>query len=85
MPETLYPAAESDLEAELLQREALDRLRQLFDKLDQAKRELLILRFVAGLTSSEIAVVIGKSEAATKKQLTRTLHTLKEQYHDPNR
>jgi len=41
---------------------------------------LLVLRFVARLTIREIAVVIGKSEAATHKRLTRTLHALAVQF-----
>jgi RNA polymerase sigma-70 factor, ECF subfamily len=69
-------------EAEVLRREDLWRLNRLVSTLDPSKRELLVLRFVAGLTTPEIARVIGKSEAATKKQLSRTLQTLKEQYHD---
>ena len=45
-------------------------------------RELVILRFAAELTVREIAQTIGKSEAATRKQLTRTINALKEQYDD---
>jgi len=52
------------------------RLRALFAALDPAKRDLLALRFVARLTVGEIAAVTGKSEAATHKQLTRTLRAL---------
>lgn len=68
-----------------LRQESLDRLRALVTALDADKRELLVLRFVAGLTAAEIAVVIGKGEAATKKMLTRTMQTLKERYHDDAR
>jgi len=82
VPEILLPVDEHDLEARLLRQEDLSRLRQLFGSLDAPKRELLVLRFVSGLTIAEIAGVIGKSEAATKKQLMRTLHRLKEHYHD---
>jgi hypothetical protein len=42
--------------------------------------ELLALRFAAQLSSAEIAALIGKSEAATKKHLTRLLRRLQEQY-----
>jgi RNA polymerase sigma-70 factor, ECF subfamily len=72
----------SDTEAEVLRREDLTRLRTLFYALDANRRELLVLRFVAGLTTPEIAVVIGKSPAATKKQMSRTLHSLKEHYRE---
>jgi len=66
----------------VLRRDDLAHLMALVNALEPAKRELLILRFVAGLSTSEIARVVGKGEAATKKQLWRTLQTLKEQYHD---
>ncbi len=81
VPEALHPLTEQDLEARALRQDDLARLRTLVDALDAAKREMLALRFAGGLTAAEIAVVIGKSEAATKKQLSRTLQTLKEQYH----
>jgi len=71
-----------DVEASVLRRERLDRIRALLGRLDRDKRELLALRFAAGLTIAEIAAVIGKSEAATKKSLYRTLQALKEQAHD---
>lgn len=68
-----------DLENHILQQERLTHLRQLLDQLDPYKRELLALRFSAGLSTREIALVVGKSQAAIKKQLTRTLQRLKEQ------
>jgi RNA polymerase sigma-70 factor, ECF subfamily len=71
--------AETDLESHILQQERLAHLRQLLDQLDPFKRELLALRFSAGLSAKEIALVLGKSQAAVKKQLTRTLQALKEQ------
>lgn len=46
--------------------------------LPDVQRDALALRFASGLSSREIATVIGKSEAATKKVLTRSLATLKE-------
>ena len=81
VPEVLR-AGPGDLEAEVLRREDLARLRRAFNALPADKRELLVLRFVAGLTAAEIASVVGKSHAATKKQLSRTLQSLKEHYHD---
>ena len=64
----------------VLRRERLDRLRVLVSRLDTNKRELLALRFAAGLTSREIAAVVGKGEGAVKKQLFRIIARLKEQY-----
>ena len=50
----------------------------LVTRLPDVQRDALALRFARGLSSREIATVIGKSEAATKKLLTRSLATLKE-------
>jgi DNA-directed RNA polymerase specialized sigma24 family protein len=44
--------------------------------LDADRRELLALRFGARLTVGEIAEVLGKREAATRKKLARTLQAL---------
>jgi RNA polymerase sigma-70 factor, ECF subfamily len=82
LPEALQPASEHDPEGVVLRREALDRLRGLLLSLDPDKRELLALRYAAQLSAPEIAVVVGKSAAAVKKQLTRTLQSLKEAYHE---
>ncbi|HEV2659615.1 MAG TPA: RNA polymerase sigma factor [Ktedonobacteraceae bacterium] len=71
--------SEIDPEVIVLQQERLARLRHLLDQLDLYKRELLALRFSGGLSATEIALVVGKSQAAVKKQLTRTLQGLKEQ------
>jgi RNA polymerase sigma-70 factor, ECF subfamily len=71
--------AEVNLEDHILQQERLTHLYQLLDQLDPFKRELLVLRFSAGLSAREIALVVGKSQPAVKKQLTRTLQRLKEQ------
>lgn len=71
-----------DIDASLVQQERLARLKTLLARLSPEQRELLALRFAAGLSSPEIARVVGRSPAAVKKQLTRLLHTLKEQYHE---
>jgi RNA polymerase sigma-70 factor (ECF subfamily) len=62
-----------------------DRIRRLeaqLARLNEASRELLALRFGASLSSREIAAVVGKSEAAVKKQLTRIISSLKEHYRE---
>jgi len=50
----------------------------LLATLPDLQRDALALRFAAGLSSREIGQVIGKSEDATKKLLTRALAALKE-------
>jgi RNA polymerase sigma-70 factor, ECF subfamily len=71
-----------DPEAIAVRRESNERIRRLLAGLDRDKLELVSLRFAAGLSSREIASVVGRSEAAVKQQLTRILRTLKEQAND---
>ncbi len=79
---SLEPRAEVNPEATFLNQEQLERLCTLLGRLDSDKRELLALRFAAQLTSGEIGLIVGKSEAAVKKQLQRTLHALKEAFRE---
>ena len=82
LPEALTATDGAGPEAIAQKRERLNGLRMLLERLDPAKRELLALRFAGDLSSREIAVVTGKSEAAVKKQLTRIIANLKEHYRD---
>src|SRR5437773_6129784 len=70
--------APDDVEAWVLDRETRARVGALLAGLPSDERELLSLRFAAGLSSREIAAVVGGSEAAVKKRLTRTIQRLKE-------
>ena len=78
LPESLSPATASAIEPEESGR--LELLREQLADLPGRQRELLALRFAAGLTAREIGALTGKSEAAVQKQLSRTLSTLKEHY-----
>jgi len=80
LPESIAESNIGSPEDLVLRRERLDHLRVLVSRLDTNKRELLALRFAAGLTSREIAAVVGKGEGAVKKQLFRIIASLKEQY-----
>lgn len=82
LPEAFQPCAPETADGALLQREAFAPLYALLAGLDAPTREALILRFTAQLTLAEIGAVLGKSEEATRKRITRALHSLKEQYHD---
>ena len=53
-------------------------LLDLVDRLPDAQRDALLLRYVAGLTAKEIGGVMGKREAAVQKQIQRGLATLRE-------
>jgi RNA polymerase sigma-70 factor (ECF subfamily) len=80
LPSVAQPGSAANPEETALRTEMYERLRSLLVELDLEKRELLALRFAAGLSSRQIAGVTGRSEAAVKKQLTRILRTLKEKY-----
>jgi RNA polymerase sigma-70 factor (ECF subfamily) len=73
-------AMDQNPEAKVISEETIAQVRKMLEALPQPEQELLALRFAARLSSGEIASLIGKSEAATKKQLTRLLHRLQEQY-----
>jgi RNA polymerase sigma-70 factor, ECF subfamily len=79
-PPSTHETTAADPETQTLRDDDLRDLRRLLAQLDPAKRELLALRFAAGLTAPEIARVTGRSEAAVKKQMSRTLNQLKERY-----
>jgi len=76
----LFSSLEEGPEAHALHREDLDRLRALLTFLEPQKREILALRFAGCLPIADIAVEIGKSRAATSKQLSRTIQALQEVY-----
>lgn len=78
----LHLASDEDVEANVVRREDARRLHTLLADLPTEKQDLLALRFAAGLSIVEIATVIGKSVDATRKQLTRTIQHLEEQYHE---
>ncbi len=80
IPEALQPRTDDAVDAGLLRQEALLPLSALLRALKPDMQELLALRFMAQLTVPEIAAVLGKSEAATSKQLSRAVARLKEQY-----
>ncbi len=80
LPDALTAATGEQPDAIAEKRERLAHLRGLLERIEPAKRELLALRFASDLSSREIAAVVGKSESAVKKQLTRTIAQLKEYY-----
>jgi RNA polymerase sigma-70 factor (ECF subfamily) len=57
----------------------LARLRQLISALPEMQLELIRLRFVAELTYRDIAVILGSSREAVRKQITRLLDRLHDQ------
>jgi RNA polymerase sigma factor (sigma-70 family) len=75
-----HPQDGSTPEEATLQRESMGELSRYLDALPEIQRECLLLRYGAGLTAREIGAVIGKSDEATQKLITRALAKLKENY-----
>ncbi len=82
IPEALRPVSRDDPESQALQNESLARLAEVFAALDWDQRELLVLRYVVGLSFAEVAAIVGKNESATRQQASRLLRALKERYRD---
>jgi RNA polymerase sigma-70 factor (ECF subfamily) len=75
-----HPQAGSTPEDATLRRESIRELSRHLDELPEIQRECLLLRYGAGLTAREIGALIGKSDEATQKLITRALAKLKENY-----
>jgi RNA polymerase sigma-70 factor (ECF subfamily) len=58
----------------------MQRLACLLSRLDEDQQELLRLRFSAGLSFSEMSILDGRSEAAVKMAVYRTLDFLREHW-----
>lgn len=54
-----------------MSREAIERIESAFDQLPEEYREVLTLARIVGLSGSELAARLGKSEVATRKLLSR--------------
>ncbi|HEY8707049.1 MAG TPA: sigma factor-like helix-turn-helix DNA-binding protein [Burkholderiaceae bacterium] len=50
--------------------------------LPDLQRDAVAMRYAAGLTAGEIGLVIGKSEEAAQKLISRAVAQLKETYRD---
>lgn len=82
VPEEQQPRAPESADDAVLRRDEIARVHHLLAALDEDTREALLLRFTAQLTLAEIGAVLGASEDAVRKRITRALHALKERYHD---
>lgn len=82
LPEALQRASNDGPEEEVLRRESLDRMRALLAALPAREREMILLRFVAGLTLEETARVVGGRRSTVHRHLARVLETLKEKYRE---
>lgn len=82
LPEALHATSPDSVEEQAARGEVADLLAGLLRGCDSTTRQMLTLHFASGLTIAETAAAVGKSQAAVKKHITRTVHKLKEQYRD---
>ena len=78
------PSPEPSLIAAIEKGEDLERLARLLAQLDEDRQELLRLRFSAELSFAQISMLDGRSEAAVKMALYRTLDFLREHWEAEN-
>jgi RNA polymerase sigma-70 factor (ECF subfamily) len=81
LAERLLDAADSP-SAALQRRELAERVRAALDRLAEADREVLLLRYLEQLPAHEVAGVLAISEAAAKKRALRALQRLRDLLRD---
>jgi RNA polymerase sigma-70 factor (ECF subfamily) len=77
LAERLLDAADSP-SAALQRQELAEQVRSALDRLAEADREVLVLRYLEQLPAREVAGVLGVSEAAAKKRALRALQRLRD-------
>jgi RNA polymerase sigma-70 factor (ECF subfamily) len=76
-----WPAGQQDdPEWRALHAEELRKLAALVARLPEEQRDAIALRFAAELPSAQIAVVLGKSDDATRMLLSRAMRRLREEW-----
>ncbi len=78
-PEDVFAAAPDDDADRLLRRETV---RAALATLDPRERDLVALKFAAGLSNAEIARVLGTSESNAGTRLHRAIEKLRKACHD---
>lgn len=72
-----YVGVEEDPQGVLEEREEREQLLRAFRRLSPERQELLILKFVEGMSNAQIGAIMGRSEGAIKSLYHRTLLELK--------
>lgn len=72
------PASGGDIEAGIAEQEEMHDLAKALRGLDEVSQEVLSLRFIAGLSHSEVAQLQGRSEGAVRVIQFRAVRRLKE-------
>jgi RNA polymerase sigma-70 factor (ECF subfamily) len=74
-------ADEQDPQDELVRSETASELMEMLNTLSQDQREVLLLRFVAGLETEEIAKIMGRNANAVRQVQFRALDTMRQRMH----
>lgn len=83
LPEVIDVRRSSSPEAAAMDSERRASLAAAVGRLPDVQRDALALRYAAGLTAAEIGAVLGKSDEAAQKLISRALATLRKEYrHD---
>ncbi len=69
-------------EAAVVANETRATLAAAINRLPEVQREAIVLRYAARLTAREIGDVLGKTDQATQKLISRALETIRESYRD---
>ena len=67
-------------EDSVLERETRATLAAAIDRLPHIQRDAIVLRYGARLTAREIGLVLGKTDQAAQKLISRALETIRESY-----
>ncbi len=82
LQDDLFADAENAPEQALLRMEEYAQLHTLFQTLPPLQQRILRLRFVNDLRSPQIAELVGKSDAAVRTIISRTLNQLRTLYRE---
>jgi RNA polymerase sigma-70 factor (ECF subfamily) len=78
------PADRSDLEGRYIQAESRQALAQALEQLGERERDLVALKFLAGLNNRQIAGLSGLSESNVGVILFRAMHRLRSLLQEPS-
>lgn len=76
------PVTDPSPEVQVVAEETAGAVRRAVRALPAVQRDAIALRYAGGLSAREIGGVLGKSEAATQKLISRALVELRENLHD---
>ena|SRR5436190_12535913 len=82
LADSIVPQPSSPLTV-LVREERLSHLREALLRLDEQQREVLVLRYLEGLSLQEVAEVMGTSVASTKMRHMRAIRRLRELLQSP--